>query len=75
MQFEWTESCESAFKKLKAKLISAPISAYPDFTKQFKVTVDASHQGCGAVISQDFDGNDLPISFISRTFKKGETHK
>lgn len=59
--FNWTSKCEDAFNEIKAKLISAPILAYPDFTKQFRVTVDASHQGCGAVISQDFDGNDLPI--------------
>lgn len=60
---------------LKEKLTSTPILAYPDFSKQFKVTVDACQLGCGAVISQDFDGCDKPIAFISRTFKKGELNK
>lgn len=73
--FKWTPECENAFQQIKNALVSSPILSYPDFTKQFKVTVDASQLGCGAVISQEFDGCDLPISFISRTFKKGELNK
>ena len=34
-KFEWTEACADAFDKLKRALISAPILAYPDFTKEF----------------------------------------
>lgn len=75
VEFKWSDDCENAFQQIKANLISPPLLAYPDFTKQFKVTVDASQLGCGAVISQNFDNCDLPISFISRTFKKGETNK
>lgn len=73
--FLWTNECENAFQQIKQILTSSPILTYPDFTKQFKVTVDASQMGCGAVISQEHDGCDLPISFISRTFKKGEINK
>lgn len=75
VDFVWSENCEKSFQEIKTKLISTPILSYPDFTKQFKVTVDASHLGCGAVISQDQDGSDKPISFISRTFKNGEKNK
>lgn len=75
IEFKWSAECENAFQEIKTRLISSPILAYPDFTKQFKVTVDASHLGCGGVISQDHDGHDSPISFISRTFKKGEKNK
>lgn len=75
VQFNWSNDCENAFQQIKKLLISSPILAYPDFTKQFKVVVDASQLGCGAIICQDHDGSDLPISFISRTFKKGETNK
>lgn len=73
--FKWSDICENAFQAIKKILISPPLLIYPDFTKQFRVTVDASHLGCGAVISQIHDGCDLPISFISRTFKKGEINK
>lgn len=75
INFNWCEKCENAFQDIKTKLIATPILAYPDFTKQFKVTVDASHLGCGAVISQEFGRTDKPIQFISRTFKKGEINK
>lgn len=75
VQFQWSEQCEKAFQKIKSMLITPPILAYPDFTKEFRVTVDASHLGCGAVLSQEQDGCDSPISFISRTFKKGECNK
>lgn len=73
--FIWTDACEKAFQTIKSYLISPPLLAYPDFTKQFRITVDACNTGCGAVISQIHDSNDLPISFISRTFKKGERNK
>lgn len=73
--FIWNERCENAFQELKTKLMTTPILSYPDFTKQFKVTVDASDLGCGAVLSQEIEGCDRPISYISRTFKSGELNK
>ena len=33
--FNWTASCEQAFDTLKSKLLTAPILAYPDFTRDF----------------------------------------
>lgn len=74
-EFIWSDECEKAFETLKKKLISPPILKYPDFTKQFIVTVDASNYACGAVLSQDFNGEDLPICYISRNFQKGEINK
>lgn len=75
IDFKWTTEQETAFETLKDKLINPPILKYPDFTKDFTVTVDASQFACGAVLSQTFDGNDLPITFMSRSFKKGELNK
>lgn len=75
VEFIWTDECERAFNELKTKLSSNPVLAYPDFNKPFKVTVDASHLACGAVLSQDHDGKDRPIMYISRTFKKCESNK
>ena len=43
--FNWTASCEQAFDTLKAKLLTAPILAYPDFTRDFVLETDASKQG------------------------------
>ena len=73
--FNWTTECEYSFLQLKEHLTNPPILQYPDFSKKFKVTVDASHKACGAVLSQNFNGHDLPICFISRSFKRGELNK
>lgn len=75
VDFKWSQQCEDAFNTIKTKLMTTPILSYPDFSKTFNVTVDASQLGCGAVISQEIEGIDRPIQFISRTFKKGETNK
>lgn len=75
VEFVWTDECENAFQTLKSKLLSPNILQYPDFSKQFIVTVDASNIACGAVLSQINDGNDLPICFISKSFQRGEMNK
>lgn len=47
---------------------------YPDYNKQFIVTVDASKTGCGAVLSQRYGDIDLPIYFAFKKFTKGESN-
>ncbi|KAK9722049.1 Integrase zinc binding domain [Popillia japonica] len=73
--FIWTKECQDSFEKLTQTLISPQILQYPDFTKTFIVTTDASKVACGAVLSQNFNGQDLPISYASRSFTKGEANK
>jgi hypothetical protein len=43
-----------------------PILITPDFTKQFKLVVDASDVGVGAVLLQEVSDVDRPISFFSK---------
>lgn len=74
-QFSWTEECKEAFNYLKNSLLSPQILQYPDFNRQFCITTDASKIACGAVLSQDYNGTQLPIAFASRTFTKGESNK
>lgn len=52
--------------------MSPTILQFPDFSKTFILTTDTSDVGCGAVLSQNTDDNDLPIAFASKTFTKGE---
>lgn len=73
--FKWTDECEKSFIELKKQLLSPKILKYPDFGKPFKVTVDASTFACGGVLTQNYDGIDHPVTFISKTFKKGEINK
>lgn len=73
--FNRDDKCQKSFENLKSSLISPKILQYPDFTKKFLITVDASKIGCGAVLSQDFIGNDLPIYCASKSFNNAEQKK
>lgn len=60
------------YESLKKILTSNDILAYPDFTKHFIITTDASNFAIGAVLSQNDSGKDRPIYFASRTLNKTE---
>lgn len=75
IHFKWDDQCQKAFDTIKSKLISPNLLQYPDFSKNFIITVDASKIGCGAVLSQNYNGHDMPIYFASRSFNKAEQKK
>jgi len=67
--YVWTPVCQSAYQNVKALLLSAPVLVAPDFTQQFKLFVDASDIGTGAVLKQeDEHGIDHCISYFSKKF-------
>ena len=69
--FKWTEQCQIAFDTLRNKLISAPILAFPDYSKQFIVTTDSSQHGLGFMLSQkDASGLERPIAFGGKAVNK-----
>ena len=70
--FQWTEEEQKAFESLRDLICSDPILQFPDFSKPFLVTTDASHYALGAVLSQGKVGHDLPICFASRILQKAE---
>lgn len=45
---------------------------YPDFSKPFNITTDASNVAIGAVLSQGPIGKDLPVAYASRTLNESE---
>lgn len=63
---------KKSFEKCKTMLISDPILAYPDYSKPFVLTTDASNYALGAVLSQINEGKDQPVAFASRTLNKHE---
>lgn len=71
-RFEWTETCEIAFTAIKDHLVSSPILTCPDFNLPFSVQTDASNVGIGAVLTQNIEGQERVICYISRSLTKSE---
>ena len=72
-EFKWTEDCQIGFDNLKQALTSAPILAYPDYSKPFILETDASLKGLGAVLSQRRKDNTVRvIAYASRSLRPGE---
>ena len=70
-KFIWSENCQNAFENSKSLLINSPVLITPDFEKQFKLAVDASDVGIGAVLYQETDDNvEKPISYFSKKLDK-----
>ncbi|XP_072022821.1 uncharacterized protein [Amphiura filiformis] len=65
-KIEWGDSQELAFRTLKAKLSESPILHLPDINRPFILRTDASDDGVGAVLLQEFDGEKFPISYASK---------
>lgn len=59
-------------EKCKTLLCNEPILQFPDYSKEFIVTTDASDVGIGAVLSQGPIGQDKPICYASRTLNDSE---
>ena len=72
VRWNWTSECQDSYDELIYKLTNSPILTYPDFSKPFIVTTDASIDGIGAVLSQSIDGHEKPIAFYSRSINKCE---
>lgn len=70
--FAWSAEANTAFKKLKDHLVSAPILSCPNYSKPFQVHTDASDYGIGAVLTQTLDGNERVIAYMSKSLSQQE---
>lgn len=71
--FVWSKECQDTADELKSRICSAPILKFPDFSRQFVLTTDASGIALGAVLSQIADdGKDHPIAFFSKALSTDE---
>ena len=72
-EFVWSKECQEGFDKLKEALTTAPILAYPDYSKPFLLETDASLRGLGTVLSQKSDDDTvMVIAYASRSLRPGE---
>ena len=73
VKFTWSPECERAFQKLKAILESSPVLVAPNFSKLFKLVVDASEVASGsALLQEDQVGVDHPVCYFSKKFNKSQ---
>ena len=70
VKFDWTLEHQEAFIHLKEAIIQVPILHYPNPNKTYIVYTDASDNACGAQLSQEHDGTEFPVAFLSHTFSK-----
>jgi hypothetical protein len=70
--FAWTDAAQAVFGWLKSCIKSALVLRYPDFSKPFVITTDASGYGIGAVLSQEHDGFQHPVAFQNRAINAAE---
>ena len=68
----WTKEAETAFQTLKQALCEEPVLVSPDFTRPFVLQTDASGTGLGAVLAQVIEGDEHPVTFVSRKLLKHE---
>ena len=72
---QWDSRCQKAFDDLKRLCTTAPILAYADFTRPFKLHTDACGSVLGAVLYQTHeDGTDPVIAYATRSLSKAESH-
>ena len=68
VKFEWRPVHHTTFLHLKEAIVQAPILHYPNPDKKYIVYTNASDNTCGAQLSQEHDGTEFPVAFLSHTF-------
>ena len=63
--FHWTNECQTAFETLRDALTKAPVLAFPDITKPYKVFTDASNSAIGSALVQNFPEGERVIQYLS----------
>ena len=71
IKFVWTDDWQLAFDKVKLLLQKSPVLKNPDYEIPFKLIIDSSDVGTGAVLVREASGGlDHPVSYFSKKFSK-----
>jgi hypothetical protein len=72
-KFSWGPEQQKAFDELKSRLVSAPILAHPEPSRQYILNTDASGFAIAAVLSQvQTDGTVRPVAYYSHKMGPSE---
>ena len=69
VEFKWTPECENCFQILKEFLQQAPILKYPDPQANYTLYTDASKYTYAGMLTQQTNGMDHPITYVSGLFR------
>ena len=68
VKFDWTLELHATFLHLKEAIVQTPILHYPNPNKKYIVYTDTSDDACRAQLSQEHNGTEFPVAFLSHTF-------
>lgn len=71
--WKWNNQCQEAFEELRRALCKDPVPRTSNFQKTFRVATDTSGKGLGTVLSQEFEGEEHPIIYLSQKLTPTET--
>ena len=72
---KWDQGHQEAFNTLKQAMTTAPVLGFADFNKPFILETDASHEGLGAILSQEQDGQRKVLAYASRRLRPTEKNQ
>ena len=70
--FDFDESCISAFEEIKSRLVSTPIMLTLDWSNEFEIMCDASDYAMGAVLGQRTEKIFKSIYYANKTFNEAQ---
>jgi transposase InsO family protein len=71
--WNWNKECQDAFENLKTAMASEPVLAFPDFSKPFIVSTDASQYAIGCILKQlGRDGKEHVIQYGSKALNPAQ---
>ncbi|KAH8300620.1 hypothetical protein KR059_003819, partial [Drosophila kikkawai] len=71
-RWKWEQEQQKAFELLKSLLTDAPVLACPDFSVKMTLQTDASNYGLGGVLTQEIEGQERVIAYVSRKLDAAE---
>ena len=73
IKFTWTSECQKSFEALKEALTTAPVLSYPDPSKNFILSCDASDNAVGYTLGQrTMDNKETVIAYGGKSLTKEE---